>query len=129
MVDQLPAPVFYGSDRLERSVWVVVEPLDLVTGRRVPVPLEVRLKDVAAEPIAARSGVYCFTNLRLATGSYKAQVRALKNDRSRYFDGEKDFVLAQFHHGAALDENPVAVELLPRSGYPFDASQPLVRGG
>src|SRR5258708_24105331 len=94
MADVPPAQVFFGSDRLERSVWVVVDPRDFVTGGRVPVPLEVRLKDVAAEPIAARSGVYCFTDLNLPSATYTVQVRPSSTDRARYFDAEQQVALA-----------------------------------
>src|SRR6266850_5381768 len=129
MADFLRAPVFYGSDNLERSVWVVVDPRDAVTGGRVPVPLEVRLKDVAAEPIAAYSGVYCFTDLKLAAGNYTVQVRPLKNDRTRYFNAEKQFSLDPIPLPAQLlKRNPVQVDLLPRTNYPFDVQATLARG-
>ncbi|MGH9972181.1 MAG: hypothetical protein ACREBG_30925 [Pyrinomonadaceae bacterium] len=129
MADFQPTPVFYGSDNLERSVSIVVDPRDAVTGDRVPVPLEVRLKDVAAEPIAARSGVYCFTDLKLAAGNYTVQVRPLKNDRSRYFDAEQQFPFDPIPLPAEpLKRNPVQVKLLPRTSYPFEALTTLARG-
>jgi hypothetical protein len=129
MANFTPPAVFFGSDRLERSVWVVVDPRDAVTGRRVPVPLEVRLKDVAAEPISAYSGVYCFTDLKLTTGNYTVQVRALKDDRTRYFDAEQGFTLTPIPPPAdPLKRNIVEVKLLPRTSYPFDAKTTLARG-
>ena len=134
MANFTPTPVFFGSDLLERSVWVVVDPRDAVTGGRVPVPLEVRLKSVtdepiAAEPIAAYSGVYCFTDLKLAAGNYIAQVRALKNDRTRYFDAEQQFTLTPIPPPTdPLKRNKVEVKLLPRTSYPFDGQTTLARG-
>lgn len=129
MASFVPAPVFYGSDNLERSVWVVVDPRDAVTGGRVPVPLEVRLKDVAAEPIAAYSGVYCFIDLNLAAGNYTVQVRALKNDRIRYFDAEEPFALTPIPPTTdPLKRNMVQVKLLPKTAYPFDSQSTLARG-
>ena len=128
MADFTPAPTFFASDHIQRSVWVVVDPRDAVTGGRVPVPLEVRLKDVAAEPIAAYSGVYCFTDLRLPAGNYTVQVRALKNDRTRYFDVEKQFALTSIPSPDPLKRNLVEVKLLPRTSYPFDAQTTLIRG-
>ena len=129
MANFVPPPVFYGSDNLARSVSIVVDPRDAVTGGRVPVPLEVRIKDVAAEPIAAGSGVYCFTDLRLAAGNYTVQVRPQKNDRSRYFDAEQLFPFDPVPPPAEpLKRNPVQVKLLPRSAYPFDALATLARG-
>src|SRR6266480_6557563 len=121
MADFVPPPVFFQSDKFARSVWVVVDPRDAVTGQRVPVPLEVRLKDVAAAPIAARSGIYCFTDLKLAAGNYTVQVKPLKDDRSKYFDVEKQFSLDPIPLPAQpLKRNPVQVDLLPRTNYPFD---------
>ena len=129
MADLQPTPVFFGSDNITRSVWVVVDPRDAVTGNRVPVPLQVRLKDVAAQPIANGSGVYCFTDLKLAAGNYVVQVEPLKADRSRYFDAEKPFALNPVPIPAQpLNRNTVVVQLLPRSGYPFDSQTTLVRG-
>ena len=57
------------------------------------VPLEVRLKDVAAEPIASYSGIYCFTDLKLAAGNYTLQISSAKSNPDRYFDVEKQFTL------------------------------------
>jgi hypothetical protein len=129
MADPIPGQVFYGPDRLERSVWVVIDPRDFVTGGRVPGQLQVRLKDVAAEPIAARSGVYCFTNLNLPSANYTVQVRPSNSDRGRYFDAEKQFALAVVPVPAQpLKRNPVSVDLLPRPGYPFDGQATLARG-
>ena len=121
--------VFFGSDRLERSVWVVVDPRDFVTGGRMPVPLQVSLKDVAAEPIATRSGVYCFTDLKLAAANYTVQVRPRTSDSDRFFDAEKQFTLAVVPVPAQpLQRNAVTVQLLPRPAYAFDAQATLARG-
>ena len=129
MADSQPAPVFSGSDNVTRSVWVVVDPRDAVTGSRVPVPLQVRLKDVVAQPISSPAGVYCFTDLKLAAGNYVVQVQPLPSDRGRYFDAEKQFLLEPIPiPGQVLKRNPVLVELLPRTGYPFDSQTTLVRG-
>ena len=123
-----PAPVFSGSDTVARSVWVVIDPRDAVTGGRVPVPLQVRLKDVAAVPIAARSGVYCFIDLDLAAGNYTVQIEPLKNDNGRYLKAEKEFALAVIPTPQPLQRNLVEVQVLPRSAYPFDAQATLARG-
>jgi hypothetical protein len=129
MANFVPIPVFYGSDNLARSVSIVVDPRDAVTGDRVPVPLEVQIKDVAAKPIAARSGVYCFIDLKLAAGNYTVQVRPQKNDRSRYFDAEQLFPFDPVPPPATpLKRNPVQVKLLPRTSYPFEALTTLARG-
>src|SRR5687768_4022128 len=129
MADFAQTPVFFGSDQIQRSVWVVIDPRDAVTGRRVPVPLEVRLKDVAAMPIAAYSGVYCFTDLSLPAGNYTVQVKELNNDRTRYFDVEKQFALTPIPPPADPQKrNLVEVKLLPRTSYPFDSQTTLVRG-
>lgn len=121
--------VFHHPDNLERSVWVVVDPRDFVTGARVPVPLHVRLKDVAAEPLAARSGVYCFTDLNLVPADYIVQVRPLPADSDRFFNAEKKFTLEPVPAPAQpLKRNPVAVNLLPKPAYPFDGQATLVRG-
>src|SRR6266540_5856521 len=84
--------VFHGSDSLERSVWVVVDPRDFVTGARVTRPLDVRLKAVTAMPLVGRSGVYCFADLDVPAGSYTVRVHA-RGDRDHYFDAEKAFLL------------------------------------
>lgn len=129
MSDPVSGQVFYAADKLERSVWVVVDPRDFVTGARVPVPLQVRLKDLTAEPIAARSSVYCFIDLDLPAADYTVQVRPLINGRDRYFDAEEKFTLAVVPVPAQpLKRNPVSVELLPRPAYPFDAQATLARG-
>jgi hypothetical protein len=121
--------VFFGSDRLERSVWVVVDPRDFVTSQRMTVPVQARLKDVSAEPIAGRSGVYCFTDLGLPAGNYTAQVQPRVADRALYFDGETEFALAVVPvPGQPLQRTPVAVELLPRPAYPFIDNATLARG-
>jgi hypothetical protein len=133
-------PTFFGSDHLQRSVSVVVEPLDVVTKDRVPVPLEVRIfkdkplksdedKAFATRPIAARSGVYCFTNLKLATGKYFVEVRTLEKDRGLYFDGAGELNFKPIPiPNEPLNRNLVRVDLLPRPAYPFDAQATLARG-
>jgi hypothetical protein len=121
--------VFFGSDKLERSVWVVVDPRDFVTSQRIAVPVQARLKDVTAEPIVGLSGVYCFTDLGLSAGAYTAQVQPLPADRARYFDGDTEFVLAAIPvPGEPLKRNPVVVDLLPRPAYPFADKATLARG-
>ena len=128
MANFTPPAVFFESDVITRSVWVVVDPRDAVTGGRVPVPLEVRLKDVAAEPIAAYSGIYCFTDLKLAAGNYTVQVSSAKSDPGRYFDVERQFTLATIPPATdPLKRNLVEVTLLPRTSYPFDGQTTLVR--
>jgi hypothetical protein len=120
---------FFTPDRIERSVWVVVDPQDFVTRQRVLTPLRVKLKDVVAEPIAARSRVYCFMDLRLPAANYTVQVQALLDGRNYYFPAEKDFALQTIPiPGKALNRNRVAVELLPRPAYPFTAQATLARG-
>lgn len=124
----LASPVFFAADELGRSVWVVVDPRDFVTRRRMTSPVEVRLKDVDAQPIPGLSGVYCFTDLKLPAGAHRAQVRPRPADRGSYFDGDTAFALAVVPvPGQPLQRNPVVVELLPRPGYPF-AGATLARG-
>jgi hypothetical protein len=107
----------------------VVEPRDFVTGRRMTVPVQARLKDLAAEPIAGLSGVYCFTDLNVAAGPYTAQVTPRPTERGSYFDGESPFALAVVPvPGQPLARNPVVVELLPRPAYPFADKATLARG-
>jgi hypothetical protein len=121
--------VFFAPDRLERSVWVVVDPRDVVTGQRLAVPAHVRLKDVTAEPLAGLSGVYCFTDLNLAAGGYVAQVEPRASERPYYFAGETEFTLEVVPvPGQPLKRNPVLVELLPRPAYVFAAHVTLARG-
>jgi hypothetical protein len=122
-----PANTFFGSDQLHRSVWVVVDPKDSVTGARVTDPLRVSIKDVPANAIAARSGVYCFTDLNLPVAEYTVQVEPLT--RARYLNEETKFTLQLVPlPGQALRRNPVPVELMPRPDYPFDAQSTLARG-
>jgi hypothetical protein len=129
MAGGIAGPLLYGLEKTERSVWVVVDPRDLVTGERVSGPLRVRLRNVTAQPIAARSGVYCFTDLRLPAGGHTVRVEPLSGDRSRYFAAQKDFVLETVPvPGNPLRRNPVVVELLPRPAYPFDAQATLAHG-
>jgi hypothetical protein len=118
-----------GVERLQRSVWVVVDPRDAVTQRRVEAPLHVSLKDVTAAPIASGSGVYCFTDLMLPAANYTARVRPGSRDRERYFDGERLFALAAVPvPGQPLSRNRVEVALLPRPAYPFTPQATLARG-
>jgi hypothetical protein len=129
MADPAIDVTVFSPDRLERSVWVVVDPRDVVTGARALVPLRVRLKDVEAEPLAGRSGVYCFTDLNLPAGGHTVQVQALHGDRTRYFDAEQAFVLEPIPvPGQPLKRNPVSVALLPRPAYPFAEQVTLARG-
>ena len=80
-------------------------------------------------PIAAYSGVYCFTDLSLPAGNYTVQVKELNNDRTRYFDVEKQFALTPIPPPADPQKrNLVEVKLLPRTSYPFDSQTTLVRG-
>jgi hypothetical protein len=118
-----------GLERLQRSVWVVVDPRDAVTRRRVEAPLLVSLTDVTAAPIASGSGVYCFTDLKLPAANYTARVTPISRDRERYFDGEQPFALAAVPvPGQPLNRNRVEVVLFPRPAYPFIAQATLVRG-
>ena len=122
-----PANTFFGSDQLQRSVWVVVDPKDFVTGSRVTDPLRVSIKDVPAKPIAARSGVYCFTDLNLPVAEYTVQVEPLT--RAHYLNAETKFTLQLIPlPGQSLIRNPVPVELMPRPDYPFDGQSTLARG-
>jgi hypothetical protein len=121
--------VFVAPDRVERSVWVVVDPRDSVTGRRVVAPVDVRLKDVTTAPIAGLSGVYCFADLDLPAGLYVAQVEPRARDRAHYFAGETEFALQVIPvPGQPVKRNPVVVDLLPRPAYPFTGQTTLVRG-
>ncbi|MDQ3773286.1 MAG: hypothetical protein M3461_02360 [Pseudomonadota bacterium] len=108
---------------------MVVDPRDFVTSQRMTVPVQARLKDVSAEPIAGLSGVYCFTDLGLPAGNYTAQVQPRVADRALYFDGETEFALAVVPvPGQPLKRTPVVVELLPRPAYPFTDNATLARG-
>ena len=116
-------------EKTERSVWVVVDPRDLVTGQRVLGPLRVRLKDGTSRPIAARSGVYCFVDLGLPAGNQTIQVEPLGADRRRYFAAEKAFALETIPvPGNPLRRNRVVVDLLPRPAYAFDGQATLATG-
>jgi hypothetical protein len=129
MADPVLTETVLGPERLERSVWVVVDPRDLVSGRRVSVPLYVRLKDVAASPIVGRSGVYCFIDLDLPPAAYTVQVQPLLANHDQFFAGESDFVLETIPVPAQpLRRNPVRVDLLPRPAYPFPDQATLARG-
>src|SRR5258708_12524479 len=112
-------------DTLERSVWVVVDPRDAVTGRRVLDPLRVRLKNVSAEPIAARSGVYCFVDLRVAPAKYTVQVEPLLDG---YFSAEAEFALEAIPvAGAPLKRNPLTVNLFPPPPSPLAEQTTVAR--
>jgi hypothetical protein len=116
------------ADTLERSVWVVVDALDFVTKQRVP-GLDVRLRDVAARPIPALSGVYCFTDLDLPPGNYTAEVKPRAEARAHYFDAERQIALVTVPvPGQPLSRNPLRVELFPRPAYVFSGEATLVRG-
>jgi len=129
MADPVLAVTIDGAERLERSVWVVVDPRDFVTGRRTAVPLRVRLKDIAAEPIVGRSGVYCFTDLNLPAASYTVEVQPLVESRDHLFDAELEFLLETIPVPAQpLKRNPLTVELLPRPAYVFPDQATLARG-
>src|SRR5690349_11435341 len=118
-----------GTDQIRRSVWVVVDPVDVVTSQRVLAPLKVRLKDSTAGPIAGRSGVYCFTDLRLPAAKYTVEVTPLREAGGAYFAAQKEFTLAPIPDtGAPLTRNFVTVDLLPRPAYPFAANATLARG-
>jgi hypothetical protein len=121
--------VFFAPDRLERSVWVVIDPRDAVTGERLRAPVDAELVDVTAEPIAGLSGVYCFTDLSLPAGPYTAQVRPRAAARAWYFEGQTGFALNVVPvPGQPLNRNVVTVSLLPRPAYPFAAGTTLARG-
>jgi hypothetical protein len=129
MADLLDALTALSPDRLERSVWVVIDPRDIVTGRRAIGPLRVRLRGVAAQPIAAPSGVHCFSDLDVPAGNYVALIEPLFGNRARYFDAERGFALGAVPvPGQPLLRNPVEITLLPRPGYPFDSQATLARG-
>jgi hypothetical protein len=122
------ADVFHVPDTIQRSVWVVVDPRDVVTGARVIAPLEVRLRDVTAAPIVGRSGVYCFTDLDLPAGAYTVSIRA-RGGSGQYFEAQQDFVLAEVPVAAQpLNRNLVSIDLLPRPAYPFANGTTLARG-
>jgi hypothetical protein len=124
MVDVALSP-----DRLERAVWVVVDPRDFVTGQRMVAPVLVRLADVAATPLAGRSGVYGFMDLDVPAASYTARVEPLGADRTRYFASETSFVLQPVPvPGQPLQRNLVTLDLLPRPAYPFPGQSTLARG-
>jgi hypothetical protein len=119
----------FAPDTLTRSVWVVVDPRDAVTGARVIAPLLVRLQDVAAQPILSRAGVYCFTDLNLAPAKYVVEVQPRAQAQSSYFGAEKEFLLqVPPVGGKPLERNPVSVDLFPRPAYPFADLTSLARG-
>lgn len=116
-------------DRLQRSVWVVIEPRDFVTARRMTTPVRVTLDGVTARAIAGLSGVYGFTDLDVAAEPYTARVEPAPAQRQAYFDGERSFVLATVPvPNQPLNRNFVTVDLLPRPGYPFGELATLARG-
>jgi hypothetical protein len=116
-------------DRLQRAVWVVVDPRDAFTGQRLSIPLRVSLKDVTATPFRAQSGVYCFVDLALPAAQHIVQVEPALGESGRYFGAEQPFNLDVVPVPATpLKRNPVSVALLPRPAYPFDAQTTLARG-
>jgi hypothetical protein len=120
---------FVDPDVVQRSVWVVIDPIDGVTGQRVRVPVDVRLVDVTAVPIAGLSGVYCFTDLNLAAGTYTARVTPRPAERTYLFDGETEFALQTVPvPGQPLERNAQTVILRPRPAYPFAGGTTLARG-
>jgi hypothetical protein len=120
---------FVGADRFEESVWVVVDPRDVVTGDRVRDPLAVGFAGGTAKPIAARSGVYCFLDLTLPPAEYVVEVRPLGRGKTRYFEATEKLTLVKVPvAGQPLARNPVVVPLLPRPEYPFDPQRTLLRG-
>jgi hypothetical protein len=122
-------PVFFASDHLERSVWVVVDPRDTVTGTRVSAPLKVTLDGVTAQPIVGRSGVYCFIDLNVPPANYTVRVQPLFEARHHYFAGAQTFLLATVPNPAQpLNRNFVSIDLLPRPAYPIAAQTTLARG-
>jgi hypothetical protein len=125
----VPPQVFQGSDQAQRSVWVVVDPRDAVTGGRVSDPLLVNIAGVAAKPIAALSGVYCFTDLKLPADNYTVEVKPDVANRNFYFAAEVQFNLVVVPLPAEpLKRNAVPVQLLPRPAYPFSGQATLARG-
>jgi hypothetical protein len=116
-------------DHQTRSVWVVVDPQDLVTGLRVTAPLRVRLQGQTARPIATVSGVYCFTDLGLAPDTYTVQVEPIDGNRGQYFRAVQDFNLTTVPvPGNLFLRNPLTIQLLPRPSYPFGDQATLARG-
>jgi hypothetical protein len=116
-------------DTLTRSVWVVVDPRDAVTGARLSVPLRVRLRNVTATPKVSLSGLHCFTDLNLAAANYIVDVQPLGEAQARYFAAEREFLLQVPPVSVKpLDRNAVGVELFPRPAYPFGERTSLARG-
>jgi hypothetical protein len=116
-------------DQVTRSVWVVVDPRDAVTGARATVPLRVGLRNVAAEPVLTLSGVYCFTDLNLSPGKYVVEVQPLREAVTSYFAAEAEFLLqVPPVPGKPLDRNRVTVDLFPRPAYLFGEPTSLARG-
>ena len=124
-----PGAIVQSPDRVTRSVWVAVDPQDLVTGRRVTAPLRVRMEGQAARPVSALSGVYCFNDLNLAPDAYTVQVEPITGNRGHYFLATKPLVLAVVPvPGSPLVRNPITIQLLPRPSYPFGDGATLARG-
>lgn len=116
-------------DRITRSVWVVVDPRDVVTGARVLAPMRVTMRNVAARPILSASGLYCFTDLNLPAAKYVVDVQPLMSAESFYFPAQKEFTLkVPPVSGAPLDRNLLTVDLFPRGAYPFASGVTLTRG-
>jgi hypothetical protein len=124
-----PSAIVQSPDRLTRSVWVAVDPQDLVTGRRVTAPLRVRVEGQVARPVAALSGVYCFNDLNLAPDTYTVQVEPVTGNRGDYFLATKTLNLTAVPvPGTPLRRNPITIQLLPRPSYPFGDGATLARG-
>lgn len=124
-----PSAIVQSPDRLTRSVWVVVDPQDLITGRRVTEPLRVRVEGQAARPVSALSGVYCFNDLNLVPDTYIVQVEPITGNRGHYFLATKALALTAVPvAGSPLLRNPITIQLLPRPSYPFGDGATLARG-
>jgi hypothetical protein len=116
-------------DRLTRSVWVVIDPFDVVTGERVTAPLRVTLRNVTARAIVSASGLYCFTDLNLPAAKYAVDVQPLGAAASLYLPAQREFTLkVPPVSGAPLDRNLMTIDLFPRSAYPFATGVTLARG-
>ena len=116
-------------DRTTRSVWVVIDPRDVVTGERVFAPLRVTLRNVTARAIVSASGLYCFTDLGLPAATYIVDVQPLRAAESFYLPAQKEFTLkVPPVSGAPLDRNLTTIDLFPRAAYPFATGVTLARG-
>jgi hypothetical protein len=113
-------PVALSPDRITRSVWVVVDPRDVVTGARVLAPLRVTIRNVSAPVIVSASGLHCFTDLNLPAAKYVIDVQPLRAAASFYFAAQQEFTLVVPPvAGKPLDRNVMVIDLFPRPAYPF----------